>query len=394
MGGPSIIEILLPSGNRVRRYTGEFWTSRQRQGGAIHEVSYRACFKPQLPRFFIERFTRPGDLVFDPFTGRGTTLVEAALLGRAVAGNDVNPLSRILTEPRLSPPTLDQVRDRLRRIPWNPNVRADIDLSMFYSPSTEGHIVSLRSYLRDQAESGGEDAVDRWLRMVATNRLTGHSSGFFSIYTLPPNQAVSGESQRKINEKRNQTPPDRDVAGLILRKTASLLRGLTTVDRTRLTRAGATAIWLRDDARRLLCLPDDSVDLVVTSPPFLNVVQYSLDNWLRCWFNCIDGDAVGEQITTESTLEGWSSFMREVLRELSRTVRPEGWIAFEVGEVRKGTLRLDETICPLGEEVGLQCKTILINQQTFTKTSNCWGVDNNRLGTNSNRIVVFQKPRP
>src|SRR5512138_3707763 len=39
---------------RTRRFTNEFWTSRQRQAAAIHEVSYRACFKPQLPRFFID----------------------------------------------------------------------------------------------------------------------------------------------------------------------------------------------------------------------------------------------------------------------------------------------------------------------------------------------------
>ena len=59
--------------------------------------------------------------------------------------------------------------------------------------------------------------------MVAVNRLTGHSSGFFSVYTLPPNQAVSLESQRKINEKRQQVPPVRDVPSIILKKSKTLL---------------------------------------------------------------------------------------------------------------------------------------------------------------------------
>ena len=75
-------------------FANEFWTSKQRAAHSLHEVSYRACFKPQLPRFFIERLTDPGDVVFDPFMGRGTTLLEAVLLGRDVIGNDVNPLSR------------------------------------------------------------------------------------------------------------------------------------------------------------------------------------------------------------------------------------------------------------------------------------------------------------
>ncbi|MBP7599843.1 MAG: hypothetical protein KA750_00750, partial [Thermoflexales bacterium] len=74
----------------------EFWTAQQRQASSLHEVSYRGCFKPQLPAYFINRFSRPGDLVYDPFSGRGTTALEAGLLGRAVAANDVNPLSRML----------------------------------------------------------------------------------------------------------------------------------------------------------------------------------------------------------------------------------------------------------------------------------------------------------
>jgi hypothetical protein len=56
----------------VPTFVNEFWTARQRQAHSLHEVSYRACFKPQLPRFFIERLTRPGDAVYDPFMGRAT----------------------------------------------------------------------------------------------------------------------------------------------------------------------------------------------------------------------------------------------------------------------------------------------------------------------------------
>ena len=93
-------------GNRsiqVLYHTNEFWTSLQRQGNGLHEISYRACFKPQLPGFFIERLTRPGEVVFDPFMGRGTTLIEAALMDRIPMGCDVNPLSQYLVRPRLNP---------------------------------------------------------------------------------------------------------------------------------------------------------------------------------------------------------------------------------------------------------------------------------------------------
>src|SRR3954467_8140863 len=97
----------------VETLVNEFWTSKQRAASSLHEVSYRACFKPQLPRFFIDRFTKIGDVVYDPFMGRGTTVIEAALAGRIPAGCDINPLSTVLAEPRLAPPTVEEVVARL-----------------------------------------------------------------------------------------------------------------------------------------------------------------------------------------------------------------------------------------------------------------------------------------
>jgi hypothetical protein len=83
--------------------------------------------------------------------------------------------------------------------------------------------------------------------------------------------------------------------------------------------------------------------------------------------------------------------MGEVFRELYRITRKNGWVAFEVGEVKKGKINLDEYIVPIGIKSGFKCEAILINAQNFTKTSNIWGVKNNNYGTNSNRIIIFQK---
>jgi len=102
---------------------------------------------------------------------------------------------------------------------------------MFYHRRTESEIVSLRAYLARKKRQGNEDDIDRWIRMIATNRLTGHSPGFFSVYTLPPNQAISPSRQIKINRALNQRPEYRDVRSLILRKSRSLLRSLSDQER-------------------------------------------------------------------------------------------------------------------------------------------------------------------
>lgn len=389
--GKTQIESIEIDGVEYPRYINEFWTSKQRQASALHEISYRACFKPQLPRFFIELFTQRGDMVYDPFSGRGTVVIEAALLGRSIVANDVNPIGEILSSPRLNIPRIPELEARLNEIPGDENARAEIDLSMFYHPRTESEIVSLKNYLKERKERGEEDHVDSWIRMVATNRLTGHSPGFFSVYTLPPNQAVQPENQRRINERRNQKPEYRDIRKLILRKSGSLIRGISGGLGDQLRDISRESLFLTEDARCTDQIEDESIQLTVTSPPFLDVVQYAGDNWLRGWFNGIDAEEVSKKITMARTIDDWCTVMEGVFKELYRMTKRGGWVAFEVGEVKNGRLRLDEYVVPLGLNAGFTCEGILINRQSFTKTSNIWGIRNNSKGTNSNRVAIFYR---
>ena len=373
-------------------YQSEMWTALQRQASSIHEISYRACYKPQLPAYFIERLTEPGDIVYDPFSGRGTTAVEAALHGRSVIANDVNPLSSILTQPRLELPESADIARRLQSLHMRGRQPKDIDLSMFYHRDTERELLALRRYLVARRADYSEDAIDRWIRMVATNRLTGHSPGFFSVYTLPPNQATTQANQIRINARLKQKPQYRDVRELILRKSMQLQGKLTPENRQRLQTAAETATYMEDSAASTLGIPTECVKLTVTSPPFLDVVQYARDNWLRCWFNALDATDIASRLTMSSTVSHWSTAMLEVFRELYRITVPNGWVAFEVGEVRRGKIKLEEVVAPIGISAGFACMAVAINAQKFTKTANIWGVSNNSMGTNTNRIVLFRKP--
>ena len=373
----------------VETFVNEFWTSKQRDAHSLHEVSYRACFKPQLPRFFIDRFTKPGDVVYDPFMGRGTTVIEAALAGRTPSGCDINPLSAMLARPRLSPPTVEEVERRLAALDLSFAVSYPKELEVFYHPDTLREICALREYLLARDSSGSLDGVDRWIRMVAVNRLTGHSPGFFSVYTLPPNQATSIDAQARINARRKQVPPRRDVRALIAGKTASLLADCDGATRTTLLRSANRAVLLTCPAHATREIKDRSVSLVVTSPPFLDIVNYAGDNWLRGWFCGIDTSAV--EISMHRKVADWQVAMTGVFRELARVLRPGGHVAFEVGEVRGGKVKLEEAVLPCGVASGLEPLLVVINAQQFTKTANCWGVRNNSKGTNTNRIVVFRK---
>ena len=387
----TLVEEVQVDGEKVRRYVNEFWTPKQRKASSVHEVSYRACFKPQLPGFFLNLLSKPKDVVYDPFCGRGTTVIEAALKGRNIISNDINPLSAVFTRARLGIPDLGEIKTRLERIGLEKGKKAELDLSMFYHPDTESELVSLRDYLMERRNEGQEDELDRWVRMVATSRLTGHSTGFFSVYSLPPNQAVSQRSQKKINKRLKQKPDYRDIKTRILKKSKSLLRNLTEEQRENLRTTASTAVFLQEDSRRTREIGTGTVNLTITSPPFLDIVQYSTDNWLRCWFNGLDIKEIEKRLTVLRDLDQWSVFIGDTLNELYRITKKNGWVAFEVGEVRKGKVELDRRIVPLGAKAGFRCKGIMINEQDFTKTSNIWGIDNMAGGTNTNRIVIFQK---
>ena len=366
-------------------FTNEFWTSGQRKASRLHEVSYRACFKPQLPAFFIERLTQPGDAVYDPFMGRGTTPLQAALMGRRPVGSDINPLSAMLLAPRLAPPSLEDVAARLAEIPPSASLPEEPllgDLRVFFHDSVLARLAALSAWFLERERSGALDPVDGWLRMVCLNRLTGHSPGFFSVYTMPPNQAVGADRQRRINAKRGQTPPLRDVDALILRKSRSLLS-------TGAPPPHPPALLGAAPAENAAFVPDGSVDLVVTSPPFLDQVDYRTDNWLRCWFAGIDRDAV--PIAAHRTPDAWRAFVHASLRDIARTLRPGSFLAFEVGEVRGGKVLLEDHVVAAAGGLPLAVEGVMVNEQRFTKTANCWGVANNRKGTNTNRIVLMRK---
>ncbi len=365
-------------------FVNEFWTAGQRQSHSIHEISYRACFKAQLPEFFISRLTRPGETVLDPFMGRGTTPVQAALMGRRAVGADINPLSVLLARPRLAPMTLQAVYEALQSVDWSRGQINRDDLLAFYHPLTLRRLNALRAWIGERAPLGAAsvDPVADWVRMVAINRLSGHSPGFFSGRSMPPNQAVSVKAQRKINDRLGLEPPERDVAGVILKKTKSLMRDGTMPD-------GVASQLLTAPASDLAGVPTGSVALTVTSPPFLDIVQYGADNWLRCWFAGIALEDVA--IDMHKTPEAWTAMVVRVLREQARVLRPGGHVAFEVGEVRGGKLLLETLVWQAAEGLPFERLGVMVNDQEFTKTANCWGVENGAKGTNTNRIVLLRR---
>ena len=301
--------------------------------------------------------------------GRGTTALQTALAGRVAYGSDINPLSEILTTPRLSPPSIESISAHFKTIPNDAEItEEDTPLLVFYHPKTLRHLLALKQWFMEHEKSDALTAEDKWIRMVAMNRLSGHSSGFLSVKTMPPNQTISIEQQRKINEKHERIPEEKDVFEIILKKSRSLLRSGT--------------MFLQQGCHQIEYIEDGEV--VITSPPFMNIVNY--DNWPAG----IDVGAIAFD-DGHSSVADWERFVRDVFVEFSRVIKSGGHVVFEVGEVQKGAIKLEENVIEAIKDLPFDVKEVLVNEQQFTKTANCWGVKNNEGGTNTNRIIVAKK---
>jgi len=102
------------SDKRGSEWTCEWKRAGRRWGHRLHSMcSYMAMFPPTIPHYFIQRLTQPGDIVLDPFSGRGTTPLQACLEGRVGVGNDLNPLAYVLTAAKVDPPEGSELARRL-----------------------------------------------------------------------------------------------------------------------------------------------------------------------------------------------------------------------------------------------------------------------------------------
>ena len=125
---------------------------------------------------------------------------------------------------------------------------------------------------------------------------------------------------------------------LILRKSRQLLADLDEQHRHQLSDSAANSFLMTGSADETPKIPSNSVALVITSPPFLDVVDYEKDNWLRAWFCNIDISKLS--IWQIKSLSDWETAMMNVFSEIHRVLQPGGWVAFEVGEVRNGKIKL------------------------------------------------------
>ena len=320
------------------------WQENNRRWAAPqhYTCSYMAMFPPQLPHYFITRFTDIGDIVLDPFSGRGTTPVQAMSQGRIGVGNDLNDLAYCLTKGKVANPDLEDVSKRLadlqrgyKREDWMrssgkmqpiPN-----KIRMIYHRETLRQLM----YLRTELDWKNND-VDSFLAMVLMGAMHGSSPGFLSV-PMPNTFSMGWRYVRKYIHENKLKAPNRNVFEVLKKRCNRALK---------MGKLPVQGIAIHGDVRSLdrnKAISHGSVKMIFSSPPYLKVIKYGLYNWIRLWWLIGEHESIDKKLDDAHSLTNYKLFMKDVFETMLPLLDPEQGIAcWVIGDVKD--LNLAKTV--------------------------------------------------
>ena len=325
---------------------------------------YPAKFIPQIPKELIVRLSTKNNWVLDPFCGSGTSLVEARLTGRNSIGVDVNPLSCLISKVKVTPLNSDdlskiekvsfQIReDILRGAKYEPPNYNNIDL--WFSSQSKSSLSVIKHYL-DELEKG---KVKDFL-----------SVAFSSIIVRASNQE---SDTRYKSVKRDLTK--KQIWGMFDKKIHDMR------DRINAFRSNAypTVSEVYNGDSRNLSFIDQKIDLVVTSPPYLNSYDYYLYHKHRMLWLSMDLRTTQElefgsrnkHNDMGESLEDYLRALNKVIASATKKLNCGGYFSIVTGdgilrgELIKMNLEMDQLFKNLGYK---KSREIRFNQRKYTRT--------------------------
>jgi site-specific DNA-methyltransferase (adenine-specific) len=405
------------------------WKDQQRLWGhSFHPMcSYLASFPAALAHAFVARYSRRGDVVLDPFSGRGTTPLQASAEGRIGVGNDLNPFAHLLTASKVEPATLAEARTRLAalRLAWAAGSDAWLaladrvvvepgagdarvptagtgafataaaepvpaEVAVAFHPRTLAQLLLVRTALQL------DRPTDRFLAAALTGILHGKSASYLSEI-MPNTFSMAPRYVRDFAARTNFHSPERDVFDCLERKLNRLFRqappqtpGLALLGDARDV-AARTRGALRERG-----LPERA-RLVVTSPPYLRVVKYGYYNWLRTWFLGFDARAIDATLDDAHHREPYLAFLRDVLADLRGILTDDAVVVLVIGDVEfdrgraiRGAVGLAGRVWEAAAEPeGYRLAGVALDDvSAHRKMTKLWGAEAGQA-TKTDRILVL-----
>ena len=289
----------------------------------VHRLHpYLGKFVPQLAEVFLRRYATAGQLVWDPFAGSGTTLVEANALGLRAAGCDLSAFNCLLMRVKTAAyDPADLLADLVVAsegldAPGDPAPGGSGYLDRWFAPEALGDLAAFR------ARIGGTTYPELWSvvlsRAARSARLTRHDDLDF------PREPVRGEYF--CHKHRRVCRPVTEARKFLRRYSRDAAQRVQEFGDLRTDSAVSV---LQGDAR--LVDPPGPVDLVLTSPPYPGLIDYHEQHAYA--FELLglerrDPEEIGRGVT------GYCDDVAAVLRRAKRALRPGGRVVIVVNDSR------------------------------------------------------------
>lgn len=351
--------------------TGELefnWHNAPRGWGhSLHTLSpYVGGFPPALARYFIERYSNEDDTVLDPFCGGGTTPLEAGICNRRVLANDAFTYAHTLTTAKCNPLRTNEFENYLDSVlKQMDSINDDVleldneDIDIFYSESTLNDILRMKEVL-----TSDESREGYFLKTLMCGILHGPSEAFLSVQTK---DTYSGSANyvKEYIEENDLDIPDRDVETCVRKKYQ------------RATEDGIPEFESKvslDDAQELP-FNSEVADFVLTSPPYMHMLDYTWNNWIRLWWLNANRKQERDSLDITADVEKYESFITGSLEELFRVLKPDSRAVLVVGDAKKhrssGTkvVRTGQLIAEAATNVGFEVDHVIDDTYDVDKRS-------------------------
>ncbi|HMF30129.1 MAG TPA: DNA methyltransferase, partial [Candidatus Lokiarchaeia archaeon] len=248
------------------------------------------------PRYFIDRYSAPGDVVLDPFCGSGTTLVEARLCGRSAIGNDINAIGALISRAKSTPLTLEQIASIRTWMSKVKRIRRAFSGSQGLDRFLDAPSPAALEDLTDTADFGNIDKF-HWFSVDILNAVLHVRRAILEAddlvvrdFLLTALSSIVVKVSNQESETRYAAVEKKFTAGnvptLFLGKLADMLGRMEEYTAAVKLTSKGNETWgtvTQADARELGEIEPASVHLIVTSPPYANTYDYYLYHKLRMY---------------------------------------------------------------------------------------------------------------
>lgn len=377
--------------------------AKKRDSDPFHSLcSYLGAFPPSLANYFIRYFTDEKNLVYDPFSGRGTTVLESRILKRNVIASDLNPIALALSKAKSHNLKVETILERIDELEEDydyplflPEAKAQSDeIHLIFHPRTLAQLCYLRLVLVDSANPIDEFLIGAVLGVMHGGERKDGSSGYLSI-SMPNTFSMSPEYVRRFVQTKQLNREFRDVFQILREKTVrNFVKHNFPKIEGKVFECDAKTVSNHSELSKY----KKKVDLILTSPPYLGIVNYARQNWIRSWFLGADPEEVSSRLDDDLNLFEWVKFSKDTLLEFKKFLKPKGVAIFVIGDVTKSKT----SMIPLAREFASMVKENKIFKnvwvfsdyiQGFDKTTRIWG-DTKGKATTVDRIVILSDFNP